>query len=326
MSKNDGIEEAKMNAISSARIVDLDSEGLVKNHAPSTDALHAGRHSEALALSRLSAVLQTSIELSEIIGLFFREIQRVVAADGISFEHTPYKFTYQLGTPKGRTSHYRIQTDSDYLGDLTLYRKSRDFTPCDLEKLDRMVTSLVFPLRNGLRYHEAVRASLTDGLTGAGNRIGLDSILSREVEQASRYNHPLSVMILDLDFFKNINDSHGHAVGDHVLKTIAGTIQNSSRNADMIFRYGGEEFVILLNKTDVAGAKIGAERIRQIIERTNISLGALKIKVTASIGVASLCHGEDRESLLRRADKALYCAKHSGRNQVTLAEPSLANA
>ena len=315
-----------MNAISSARIVDLDSEGLMNNHAPLAGSTSAGSHDEALALSRLSAVLQTSIELPEILTLFFREIQRIIPLDGVGYEHSANQFSYQLGTQEGFDSHYRIQTDSDYLGELTLYRKKQTFNPLELITLDRLATSLVFPLRNGLRYHEAVRASLTDGLTGAGNRIGLDSILSREVEQANRYNNPLSVMILDLDFFKSVNDTHGHAVGDHVLKTIASTIRNSSRNADMTFRYGGEEFVVLLNKTDVAGAKISAERIRRIIERAVIKLGDLTISVTASIGVASLCHDEKGESLLRRADKALYCAKHNGRNQVSLAEPSLANA
>lgn len=316
-----------MNAISSARIVDLDSEGLVNNHAPPASAARsAGSHDEALALSRLSAVLQTSIELPEILSLFFSELRRIIPLDGIGYEHAPDQFSYQLGTQEGFCSHYQVQTDSDYLGELTLYRSKQTFSTADLIKLDRLVTSLVFPLRNGLRYYQAVKASLTDGLTGAGNRIGLDSILSREVEQANRYDHPLSVLILDLDYFKSINDSHGHAVGDHVLKTIARTIQNSSRNADMTFRYGGEEFVILLNKTDIAGAKIGAERIRSIIERSSIRLGELAIPVTASIGVASLRHGESGESLLRRADKALYCAKHNGRNQVTLAEPSLANA
>ncbi|MCP5015343.1 MAG: GGDEF domain-containing protein [Ketobacter sp.] len=326
MSKIELDEELVMNAIIGARIVDLDSNGLVNSELHGADGFRARSHNEALALSRLNAVLQTSIELPEIIRLFFKEIQRALSLDGLAYEHRNNRFEYQLGDQDGYPSHYRIQTDSDYLGELTLFRTEEDFQQSDLEKLDRLVTALVFPLRNGLRYHEAVRASLTDGLTGAGNRISLDSILSREVDQANRYGHPLSVLILDLDYFKHINDTFGHAVGDHVLRNIANAIKATCRNADMTFRYGGEEFVVLLNKTDVAGAKIGAERVRRIIENLDICLGDASIPVTTSIGVASLCHGESREGLLKRADKALYGAKANGRNRVVVAEPTLANA
>ena len=210
-----------MNAIVSARIVDLDSDGLVNNHTHKAQLFDARGHKEALALSRLNAILQTSIELPEIIRLFFAEVRRIVPLDGLNYEHQPQQFSYQQGIQEGQSSHYRIQTDSDYLGDLTLFRSGKGFELKDLEKLDRLISYLVFPLRNGLRYQEAVRASLTDGLTGTGNRISLDAVLSREVEQANRYGHPLSLMILDLDHFKAINDTHGHSVGDRVLKTIA---------------------------------------------------------------------------------------------------------
>ncbi len=313
-----------MSATVSARIVDLASDGLVNSHA--TQPFGPRGQKEALALSRLNIILQTSIELSEIIRLFFTEVRRILPLDGLSFEHRIQQICIQQGIQEGRSSHYRIQTDSDYLGNLTLFRQGKKFTQADLETLDRLISSLVFPLRNGLRYQEAVKASLTDGLTGTGNRISLDSVLSQEVEQSSRYGHPLSIMILDLDHFKVINDSHGHSVGDRVLKAIADTIRNSSRNADMTFRYGGEEFVVVLNKTDAGGAKVGAERIRRIIEQLTIEVGDLCIPVTASIGVASLGHGEPQEELLRRADSALYSAKRNGRNQVMVAEPGLSNA
>jgi diguanylate cyclase (GGDEF)-like protein len=326
MSKNELEEDIVMSAIISARVVDLDSTGLVDSYRNVSDEYSVNSHAEALALSRLNAVLQTSIELPEIIRLFFKEVQRIMSLDGLSFEHLANEFEYHHGNTEGKSSHYRVQTDCDYLGELTLYRRTTTFSDSDLEKLDRLVTALVFPLRNGLRYHEAIRASLTDGLTGAGNRISLDSVLNREVDQANRYGHPLSLLILDLDHFKKINDNHGHVMGDHVLKAIANTIQATSRNADMTFRFGGEEFVVLLNKTDVAGAKIGAERIRQTIEKLTLSFAGVTIPVTASVGVASLCHGEHKDGLLQRADKALYNAKASGRNKVIVAEPTLANA
>ena len=314
-----------MSAILNARVVDLDSTDLV-NHYRYYSEVQTDSKTEMMALTRLNAVLQTSIELSEILRLFQKEVQRAVAFDGLKLEHVLNDYCHQQGDTEGYPFHYRLQTESDYLGDLTLYRLDRPFKDYELHKLDRLISALVFPLRNGLRYHEAVRASLTDGLTGAGNRISLDAVMDRELDQCNRYGHPLSLLIVDLDHFKSINDTHGHMVGDYVLKTVAKTIQASCRSADLTFRYGGEEFVVLLHKTDVAGAKIGAERLRRTIENLELNCGAEAISVTASIGSASLCHGEGKQSLLERADQALYQAKESGRNRVVLAEPNLANA
>ncbi|MDY6920684.1 MAG: GGDEF domain-containing protein [Pseudomonadota bacterium] len=315
-----------MNAIASARVVDLKTEGLVDT-LPNTGAgAGSTAPAEAVALARLSALLQTSIELKVVLNLFFLEARRVLTLDGLTFTHQGQRLNQHLGDISGHSTQYHIQTDRDYLGELIFYREAAPFSPACLATLDRLITTLVFPLRNSLRYLEAVKASLTDGLTGAGNRISLDSMLDREVDQANRYEQALSVLILDLDHFKRINDSFGHSGGDEVLRRVARAVQNTSRNADMTFRYGGEEFVVLLTKTDVAGAKIGAERIRRTLEQLELTLDGQRVPVSASIGVASLCHGEAREDLLRRADRALYQAKARGRNRVVVAEPALAHA
>lgn len=311
-----------MGANVSARIVDLDSSALMNGTASQQPELLL----EAQALARLSAVLQTTIDLPEILRLFYREAQRAVALDGISYQHQAQPFDYSIGNVAGHSSHYRLQTNCDFLGELLLHRQKKPFTEEDLRRLDKLVTTLVYPVRNGLRYLEAVRASLTDGLTGAGNRINLDNVLGREVDQANRYQQPLSILVLDLDHFKRINDQHGHVTGDYVLKMVANTLKASSRGADMTFRFGGEEFVVLLNKTDVAGAKITAERIRQNIESLCLHYANQQIPVSISVGVATLCLNEDKEALLSRADKALYQAKQNGRNQVVVAEPALARA
>lgn len=313
-----------MGATISARIVDLDSASLANHTADLIGEPHSRAGSEALAVARLTAVLQTSIDLPEILRLFFREMQRILLVDGLSYVHGAHAFEHNLGNGAGHTSHYRLQTRTDYLGELSLHRRAQPFGEDELRRLDRLVTSLVFPLRNGLRYQEAVRASLTDGLTGTGNRLCLDSVLGREIEQATRYNQPLSVLVLDLDHFKKINDTYGHATGDYVLKMVAKTIQASSRCADMTFRFGGEEFVVLLNKTDTAGAKTTAERIRRNISQLSLHFARQQIPVSVSIGVATLGHGENRDSLLNRADLALYQAKQNGRNRCVIADPLLA--
>lgn len=312
-----------MGATLRARIVDLDPAALVNCSAEYSREPVALASLEAQAVARLSAVLQTSIELPEILRLFFIEIQRVLAVDGLSFQHHACNYSLELGNVAGHSSLYRLQTRTDYLGELSLHRMKTAFCDEDLRRLDTLATTLVYPLRNGLQYREAVRASLTDGLTGTGNRISLDSMLGREVDQANRYNQPLSILVLDLDHFKKINDSYGHVTGDYVLKMVAKTISASGRCADMTFRFGGEEFVVLLNKTDAAGAKITAERIRHNISQLSLHYAHQAIPVSVSVGLACLGHGETRESLLDRADRALYLAKQGGRNQVKLAEPVL---
>ena len=314
-----------MGAKVNARVVDLDTTALVNNTATTTEPT-ALSPLEAQAIARLNAVLQTSIELPEIMRLFFRECQRAVPLDGLSYQHTGDNFDYSLGHVAGHSSHYRLQTTCDFLGELSLHRMNRPFTDEDLRRLDRLVATLVYPVRNGLRYLEAVRASLTDGLTGTGNRISLESVLSREVDQANRYQQPLSILVLDLDHFKKVNDTYGHVTGDYVLKIVAKTINACSRNADMTFRFGGEEFVVVLNKTDVVGAKITAERVREKIENLSLRYDNQEIPVSISVGVATLGHKEGRESLLSRADRALYQAKQSGRNLVVVAEPALSPA
>ncbi len=315
-----------MGAKVSARVVDLDTATMVNDSADLYREPQNRATVEALAITRLNAVLQTSIELPEILRLFFREMQRVLLLDGLSYVHGTHSFEHNHGNCAGHTSHYRLQTRTDYLGELSLHRMKQPFSDDDLRRLDKLVATLVYPLRNGLRYLEAVRASLTDGLTGTGNRISLDSVLGREVELATRYSQALSVLVLDLDHFKKINDSHGHITGDYVLKMVAKTIQASSRCADMTFRFGGEEFVVLLNKTDTAGARITAERIRSNISQLSLHFAKQQIPVSVSIGVATLGHGENKDSLLDRADHALYQAKQNGRNQTVVADPLLASA
>ena len=126
--------------------------------------------------------------------------------------------------------------------------------------------------------------------------------------------------MIDLDYFKKVNDNYGHAAGDYVLKSVVRSLQATSRTADMTFRFGGEEFVVLLNKTDVAGACITAERLRATIADLSFNFEGTNIPVTISLGAATLRSGESKEALLGRADKALYRSKSKGRNCLTHAD------
>lgn len=157
----------------------------------------------------------------------------------------------------------------------------------------------------------------TDALTGVYNRREGFRRLEAEALRASRAKTPLSVMMADIDHFKNINDTHGHQVGDEVLKRVASTLKNALRASDMLCRYGGEEFLILATETDLDNVKRLAERLRLIVEEMSITLSeGVEIKVTLSFGVAQYLPQETHEYVIFRADQALYQAKQNGRNRV----------
>jgi two-component system cell cycle response regulator len=154
----------------------------------------------------------------------------------------------------------------------------------------------------------------TDVLTGLNNRRHLEETLRQMTSQARRYDHPFSLVMLDIDRFKDINDEHGHVAGDDVLRTVARRIQSSTRESDVIGRWGGEEFLALLPMTDLDGARTFAERIRGMIDWAEVVIdGVGTVHVTVSAGCAT---GTDIGELLLRADEALYAAKKGGRNAV----------
>jgi two-component system, cell cycle response regulator len=171
------------------------------------------------------------------------------------------------------------------------------------------------------QYQKSISMAVTDGLTNLYNRHYLNAHLGNMVHQALKNGKHLALMILDMDHFKNVNDTYGHDVGDMVLKQLADIIIQASRSTDLAARFGGEEFVILMPETDPQAAIGGANRMREIVEAADFKIGEGKtIKCTVSIGVADLHQeGDSADNLLKRADEALYSAKHSGRNTVKVA-------
>jgi diguanylate cyclase (GGDEF)-like protein len=199
------------------------------------------------------------------------------------------------------------------VGVLSMARTSEpSFTEDDLRRLC-LLAEMAAP---HLDLARLAMLSQTDDLTLLFNRRYLDDVLVREIDRARRYGHPLSVLMLDLDHFKRVNDSFGHAVGDEVLRQLGDRLRALSRLADVALRWGGEEFLILMPETD-------GRRAREVAERLRVGIGGMPYAtasgdqfVTLSIGVASLRPGDDAGALLRRADDALYQAKRGGRDRV----------
>ena len=166
-------------------------------------------------------------------------------------------------------------------------------------------------------YTQTKHMSVTDALTGLYNRRYFENTVEREFLRAQRYSNDLSIAVLDVDFFKKINDTYGHLCGDYVLKEIAYLTLQTFRKTDIVFRYGGEEIVILLTETPLEKAIIPLERLRKSVEDYPFNYDSNSFKVTVSIGVEGLRREHKAvEDFLQNADKALYSAKKRGRNRV----------
>ena len=211
------------------------------------------------------------------------------------------------------------------LGSISFSRQQR-FLEEELAIIERLAGTLVFPLRNAKLYHSALQSALKDDLTGFGNKRALDAGLHREAELAVRHKTPLSILMVDIDHFKTINDTFGHVAGDKILKDIASTIKNSARQSDLCYRYGGEEFMIILDDANTVQAINIAERIRQCIEQYTYNYKGKIIPVTVSLGTATYEQDETLDTFKNRADKALYKAKNKGRNLVMSGELSMIDA
>jgi len=168
-----------------------------------------------------------------------------------------------------------------------------------------------------VQYHEIIfRMTVTDGLTNLANRKQLDAVLQEEIPRARRHGRDLAVLMLDIDHFKNINDTYGHLAGDSVLRGLAGILQKRLRPSDRLGRYGGEEFCAILPETSLLSAARIGEELRSLVAAHSFVSEEHKIRVTISIGAGSLEPGMDAAGLYRAADEMLYKAKRTGRNKV----------
>lgn len=190
------------------------------------------------------------------------------------------------------------------------------------QKLEKVVCEL----QNVLKEKEQLVKELeimahTDGLTGINNRSRFFSLAEHEFNGCFRYHHSLSIIMIDIDHFKKLNDTYGHAAGDSVLKATAATIQQGLRKADVLARYGGEEFIVMLPMSPISQVRIVAERIRESVESTPIPFNCQMLTTTISLGVSEMNEDDKKVTeIIERADKALYSAKKSGRNKVVCFE------
>ncbi|HYH28007.1 MAG TPA: diguanylate cyclase [Actinomycetota bacterium] len=210
------------------------------------------------------------------------------------------------------------------MGVLALYGRTvpEPYEEDDVETLGAFAAQASVAIENVLLHQEAQRLSITDGLTGVWNRRYLQLTLTKEIERAQRFERPLSVLMLDIDRFKDVNDAYGHQVGDEVLVEVSRRTMSMIRGQiDALARYGGEEFVVVLPETPADGARVVADKILDVIRRESfVEEPGPGIPLTVSIGVASYPgDGDSADELLRAADLAMYRAKQAGRDRVETA-------
>ena len=263
----------------------------------------------------ISSALQTTLEFEELIAIFCTKIQQMIPHKGIEYHNPEFDLNFKRGVSAAYSCRYALQVEDQQLGELILLRE-HSFSGKELQILARLLCCLIYPLRNATLFHQALKMAYTDTLTKTSNRAAFYDCLQREIKRVKRSVQPLSLVFVDLDDFKAINDTYGHECGDMVLAAVANWLTVSVRGSDAVFRYGGEEFVVILCDTDADGARVIAERIRKDIAAHTMAYDRHLLSITASVGVSTLMAQEHADSLVKRADAAMYRAKKLGRNQV----------
>lgn len=297
------VKEAHMKTSSSSKVIGLDGyRATAENKIDSTD------------ITRLALKLQQTLVLSPLLQMFCEETAAIIPCDSVSYKTPNDQLSYKSGKLQVHRCRYQLDLEGELLGYLECTR-SKPFTMRETDLLENLLSLLIYPLRNALLYQKAVSDARRDPLTQISNRAAFDEALSRKIYSYKRHKSCFSLMMIDIDHFKNINDNYGHIHGDGVLKAVAQAISKTVRRSDEVFRYGGEEFVVLSSKTELCGARFLAERIRQAVKKIKFNVNE-QISVTASFGVAASNEQEDINDILYQADKSLYQAKEEGRDKI----------
>lgn len=265
----------------------------------------------------LSLSLHNSLDLEQIIREFAEALAQQIPCASITYRYPTDAININLGIEQAHYYNYHLSLDQQALGDIKFTREER-FTTEEVKQIEDYLRILLPPLRNALRYLQALKSAQQDPLTGLGNRAAFSKAMRREVEMAKRHDWPLTILALDLDHFKSVNDQYGHPGGDQLLKAVSACMGKCIRETDLLFRTGGEEFHVILTKTNREGAALLANRIRESIAKMKCQYKGQTIRCTVSIGIGEYIDDISKQTLIEHADEALYRAKHEGRNKVCL--------
>lgn len=265
--------------------------------------------------SGLVEQLQTSLELAQQLQIFSMAAGKVLPLTAIDI-HTAVGSFQAIGSYNSAYEYRSMLVLNEQCLAELVYQSETMISTLQQRRLAELETQWLFPLRNALIVTRLQQLALKDTLTGLGNRRFFDDAYTKAVQLANRKQCPVALILLDLDNFKPVNDQHGHHAGDEVLLAVADAMRATLRLSDNIFRFGGDEFAVLLTAEDALSAELVAHRLVKSIAQHHV---CEKYGVMASAGLAHLQAQEFGEDLFQRADDALYQAKHSGKNAVKVA-------
>ena len=297
------------------------------------------------SMKNIAKIIETQYEINYIVPLIGEMLDRFIS-DHLIYVFLKQEEEFRLVWPKACNderifealknldkNYASILTSDDKIGAFPLLSED-EITGCiiaksmieklskrDIDYLEQLTRQAAATINRANSYSTILQYATLDALTNLNNRRQFEIRLGQEISITKRQGKPLCAMMVDIDFFKSVNDTHGHAAGDEVLRTVAGIIKQALRESDIPARYGGEEFAVLLPFTHIPEAQIVGERLRKAVETTPVTIyqeteDEKQINVTISMGLAEYDGQESGESLFERADKALYEAKTNGRNQV----------
>jgi len=272
------------------------------------DSVHFENTKHGLALLEQ---LQTSLELEKILNMFAMEAAKFVDFSGLYFKNGQITQSIR-GSRKGKSERqFELKIAGEFIGILT-YAVNTPISLTNYKILNELHQYLVYPLKNAIQYHQAMQLAMQDTLTGLGNRRYFDEQLKRAMHHANRHRSHVGLIVCDLDKFKSINDNFGHQIGDKVLMHFANALRSSVRDSDSIFRFGGDEFSVIVESASDQSLIVIESRINHALAQDAF---LAKYQVSVSLGMTFMNRADSEMSFFERADKLLYQNKLSaGRN------------
>lgn len=270
-----------------------------------------------MASNGLLEQLQTSLDLSQQLQMVSMAAGKIVPLCGMSLQTGVGDFAAP-GTVKGEFEYRSMLVLHEQCLGEVIYHSHQAISPLSQRRLLDLESQWLFSLRNALVVTRLQQLALRDTLTGLGNRRYFDEAFLRAIQLAERKHHQVALVLLDLDNFKQVNDNYGHHAGDDVLLAVADAMRTTLRASDTLFRFGGDEFAVLLCGEDAISAELVAHRLVKAIASHH---QCEKFGVSASAGLASYCDDDSVKTMFARADGALYQAKTAGKNAVRNADP-----
>ncbi len=269
----------------------------------------------ALAKLQLTHALQEELRVEQVLQRFLREVSDVLPDISMTYRAAEGVLSFAGGLEHQHRCHYHLDILGHSLGDLTFSRKQA-FDDAEQVLLEVMLCRLVYPLRNAMVYERAVQSATHDPLTGLQGRQSFDQHLRHEMAVAARHGTPLTVMFVAVDFFRNLKDPFGTLIADYVLCDLTEIIKSCTRKIDFVFRYHGDQFAIILPKTDERGARPLATRICAALTLAGSEVAEHRVPVTVSIGMAAFQTLDNAATLTNRAERCCHQAKVSGESRI----------